>query len=152
MSRAVQHLASPRVRERLPRGRLAAQYYDESGSAPDGVAIYALADPRDARAVRYVGQSADPRRRLAQHVRAARLELPDERPWWVSSPRLRPLYEWIRELYADGARLPVMVVRAWVAPAQARGAERGHICECLRRGLPLLNFESELLARQLLLL
>jgi hypothetical protein len=134
------------------RSRVASLLVDNSGQLPVGVAIYFLADPRELRTVRYVGQSAAPRRRLLQHINAARLWLPHERPWWVSSPRLRPLYSWIRALHEEGERLPVMVLRAWVSTGQARSAERAHICECLSRQQPLLNFESEVLQRQLLLL
>ncbi|HTL90775.1 MAG TPA: hypothetical protein VL176_00435, partial [Steroidobacteraceae bacterium] len=81
------------------RRRLRLHLYDESGMTPDGIAIYSLADPRHVRASRYVGQTAYPRCRLMQHVRTARLWLPDETPWWVKRPQLRPLYSWIRELY-----------------------------------------------------
>jgi hypothetical protein len=137
---------------RYLRAHLATHCYDDSGVAAHGVAIYTLSDPRDLRAIRYVGQSAIPRRRLGQHLNAARLWLPHSTPWWVKSPRLRPLYEWIRELFRDEGRLPVMVVQAWVDVSQARGAERLHIYACLQQQLPLLNFERELLRRQLLLL
>ncbi len=137
---------------RYLRARLVAHYCDDSGVAAHGIAIYTLSDPRDLRAIRYVGQSAAPRRRLGQHLSAARLWLPEGTPWWVKSQRLRPLYEWMRELFADEGRLPVMEVRAWVPASQARGAERLHIYECLQQQLPLLNFESELLRRQLLLI
>jgi len=137
-----------------PRGRvrLTGQLCDLSGSEPGGVAIYALCDPRELRAARYIGQSAHPRRRLAQHLNAARLWLADERPWWVSSPKLRPLYEWIRDLHRDQGRLPVMVILEWAAAGEARHAERRHIRAGLAQQLPLLNFEYELLRRQLQLL
>jgi len=134
------------------RTPLHAQLYDDSGVAAGEVAIYALSDPRDLREIRYIGQTRAPRRRLQQHLSTARLWLPEQTPWWVSSPRLRPLYEWIRELYRDGGRLPVMVICAWVETTQARAAEREHICACLARQLPLLNFESELTRRQRLLI
>jgi hypothetical protein len=134
------------------RRRLTALLYDDSGVAPEGVAVYTLSDPRDLRTVRYVGQSSAPRRRFLQHIGAARLWLPDETPWWIRSPKLRPLYCWIREIFQDEERLPAMVVRAWVAAAQARLAERTYICECLTREQPLVNFEVELLRRQPLLL
>jgi hypothetical protein len=133
--------------QRELRGRLTAQLYDESATQAAGVAIYSLSDPRDIRAIRYVGQTVAPRLRLLQHLGVARLWLPDERPWWVRSPRLRPLYTWIREMYRDERRLPVMVVSAWVERFQARAAERARIHECLQRQLPLLNFEEELLRR-----
>lgn len=128
---------------RRVRAHLATQLYDDSGDAPEGVAIYSLADPRDIRATRYVGQTVAPRRRLAQHLATARLCVPEQTPWWVKSPKLRPLYCWIRQLYEDEGRLPVMVVHAWVEPADARHAERLQIQECLARRLPLLNVESE---------
>lgn len=128
---------------RYVRVRLGTHLYDDSGDVPEGIAIYSLSDPRDLRAIRYVGQTVAPRRRLAQHLGTARLWLPEQAPWWVKSPKLRPLYRWIRELYADEERLPVMVVHAWVEPAYARDAEREHIHECLARQLPLLNVESE---------
>jgi len=134
------------------RRELAALLYDESGAVPGGVAIYTLADPRELRTVRYVGQTLAPRRRLLQHIRTARLWLPHERPWWVRSPRLRPLYDWIRALFEDDGRLPVMIVCAWVAPELARLTERTRICECLAGEQPLLNFEAQLRRRQPLLL
>jgi hypothetical protein len=134
------------------RQRLDALVCDDSGVAPEGVAIYTLSDPRELRTVRYIGQTLAPRRRFLQHVRTARLWLPDELPWWVRSPRLRPLYGWIRELFGEERRLPVMVVLAWVGAAQARVCERSLICACLERQQPLLNFEGELRRRQPLLL
>jgi len=130
------------------RRHLVSQLYDDSSDPEPGVAIYSLSDPRDIRAIHYVGQTVAPRRRLLQHLRTARLWLPDERPWWVRSPRLRPLYSWIRGIYHDGGRLPVMVVSQWVEPARARAAEHALIEECLQRQLPLLNFEQELRIRR----
>jgi hypothetical protein len=106
------------------------QLYDESGSEPMGWAIYTLSDPRDLREVRYVGQTTSPRRRFLQHLNHAQLWLPDELPWWIKAPRLRPLYTWIRELYAEGSRLPVMVVSAWQATiTQALETERAQILD-----------------------
>jgi hypothetical protein len=137
---------------RQVRRRLDALICDDSGVAAEGVALYTLSDPRELRTVRYVGQTTAPRRRFLQHVRTARLWLPDELPWWVRSPRLRPLYGWIRELFVQEERLPVMVVTSWVAAAQARVCERALICACLERQQPLLNFEGELRRRQPLLL
>ncbi len=121
------------------RRRLRLHIYDESAMAPEGVAIYSLADPRDARASRYVGQTADPPARLRQHLRMARLALPAETPWWVKTPHLRPLYAWIRELYAQEGRLPVMIVHGWVQAEQAHRAERDRIHAALEQQLPLLN-------------
>jgi hypothetical protein len=124
--------------------------YDDSGEIPRGTAIYFLADPRDVRDVRYIGQTNIPRRRFLQHLNTAKVWLPDETPWWVKSPKLRPLYGWIRELYRDGRRLPVMVVTAWAETASAaRVAERNRIYECLEKRLPLLNVETEILGRQI---
>ena len=78
-----------------------------------------------------------------QHVGIARLWVPDELPWWIVEERLRPLYEWIRALYRDERRLPVMVVTAWHGGrADATVAERELIQDCLRRRMPLLNIES----------
>ncbi len=121
------------------RRRLRLHLYDESGAPAEGTAIYSLADPRDVRTSRYIGQTAQPRRRLLQHVRTARLWLPEEIPWWVKEPQLRPLYQWLRALYSQEGRLPVMIVHAWVAAERARLAEREHIRVCLERRLPLLN-------------
>ena len=134
------------------RQRLGTQLYDASGEPPRGVAIYSLSDPRDLREIRYIGQTTAPRRRLLQHLGEARLYLLDAVPWWVPSPRLRPLYQWIREMYRDGGRLPVMLVAAWVETAQARVAERAEICRCLERQMPLLNFELARLGGRRLLL
>jgi hypothetical protein len=124
--------------------------YDESGAAARGKAVYCLSDPRDLRVVRYIGQTGNPPRRLIQHLSTAQLWLPDELPWWVKSPKLRPVSEWIRALYADERRLPIMVILQWLeTEAQARVAERTRIYECLERRLPLLNVEVEILGKQL---
>ena len=121
------------------RRRLRLHLFDESASMPAGIAIYSLADPREVRASRYVGQTARPLTRLLQHVRTARLAWPDEAPWWVKTPQLRPLYAWVRELYLHEGRLPVMLVHAWVAPEEAHAAERERIRTALEQRLPLLN-------------
>ena len=125
--------------QRELRRRLHLHLYDESGVTPTGTAIYSLADPREARISRYIGQTRQPARRLMQHLRAARLWLPDETPWWVKAPRLQPLYRWIRELHGQEGRLPVMVVHAWVEAQHAQLVERERICACLAQQLPLLN-------------
>jgi hypothetical protein len=125
--------------QRELRRRLHLCLFDESGATPAGTAIYSLADPREARITRYIGQTAQPPRRLMQHLRTARLWLPDKTPWWIAAPRLRPLYHWIRELYGEEGRLPVMLVHAWVDAQHAPLAERDHIRMCLERRLPLLN-------------
>ncbi|HTV80280.1 MAG TPA: hypothetical protein VMF03_18655 [Steroidobacteraceae bacterium] len=126
------------------------ELYDDSHLEPVGTAIYSLADPRDLRLSRYIGQTGSPRRRFMQHLRGARLSMPDELPWWIREPRLRPLYGWIRALHRDEGRLPTMVIHHWVATAQAaRLAERTRIHESLANRLPLLNVEYELLAAQI---
>src|ERR1700748_904750 len=100
------------------------QLYDDSGVTPCGIAIYSLADPRDLRLTRYIGQTAAPRRRFLQHMNTARLWLPDDPPWWVKQPSLRPLYEWLRELHSEDHRLPTMIIHTWIGSAkQARLAE-----------------------------
>jgi len=111
---------------------------------PDGgTAIYTLADPRDVRCARYVGQTRNPLARYAQHVRMARLSLPDDHPWWIRSVKHRPLYAWIRELHRDGGRLPFMWVEEWVEPcADPRVAERAAIVRWLTHGAALLNVET----------
>jgi len=126
---------------------------DARNGAGNAAAIYTLADPRDLAAVRYVGQTRAPRRRFAQHLNTARLWMPDEIPWWVASPRLRPLYSWIRELHRDGCRMPVMIVAAWVERASdARSSERALIERYLRDGAGLLNVEAERAGPQIPLL
>ena len=116
-----------------------------------GTAIYTLADPRDVRTPRYVGQTRNPHMRFAQHLRTARLALPDAIPWWVRSTKHRPLYVWIRELHADGGRLPIMWVEQWLEPdVDALVAERAAIMRWLAQGAELLNVEAR--ARQLPLL
>jgi hypothetical protein len=140
---------------RTSLARLIAQHvrqelYDDSGVEPAGIAIYSLADPRDLRLTRYVGQTSSPRRRLLQHIRTARLWLPDETPWWVKQPALRPLYEWLRELHSREHRLPTMIIHSWTATAkQARLAERARIYEALANQHPIFNVEREFLGRQL---
>jgi hypothetical protein len=128
---------------RFVRARVVAHLYDETGADARGTAIYTLSDPRDLRTVRYVGQTRAPRRRFLQHVHTARLWLPDDLPWWVIAERYRPLYEWVRALFREERRLPVMIVTAWHdVAAEATIAERGLIQESLRRRMPLLNVES----------
>jgi hypothetical protein len=145
--------ADPVQLRRRCRLHARAQLYDESGARPDGWAIYILSDPRDARDIRYVGQTQSPRRRFLQHLNHAQLWLPEKTPWWIKRPELRPLYTWIRELHSDGNRLPVMLVSAWAASAaEARKAERALIFECLSRRRRLLNVESEILRDQIPLL
>lgn len=131
------------------RARMRGQPYEEAGEHAEGVAIYSLSDPRDIRALRYIGQTAHPKRRLQQHLSTARLWLPAQTPWWVPQAKLRPLYGWIRELFADERRLPVMVVLERVEKRQARAAERGFIQACLATGAALLNYEAELQQAQL---
>jgi hypothetical protein len=126
------------------------ELYDDSGVAPTGVAIYSLVDPRELKVSRYIGQTAVPRRRFMQHLRMARLWMPQVKPWWVPEPKLRPLYEWLRELYSQENRLPTMIIHSWSADTrQARVAERTRICEALANQLPLFNLEGELLKQQL---
>jgi hypothetical protein len=87
---------------------------------------------------------------LLQHLAAARLWLPDERPWWIKSPKLLPLYTWIRELHRHEYRLPVMVINSWAATSpEARLAERLQIYEGLAQQLPLLNIEAQTVGSQI---
>ena len=131
------------------RRHIRAELYDDSGESAGGFAIYTLSDPRSIRDVRYVGQTQWPARRFAQHLHTARLWLPDEVPWGVQSPKLRPLYRWIRGLYADDRRMPVMVVSAWAASiGEARVLERAWIMACLESRLEILNVERQLLGKQ----
>jgi hypothetical protein len=110
-----------------------------AGGEPGEVAIYTLSDPRDIEAVRYVGQTRNPVSRFSQHLNTARLALPDELPWWVKREEWRPLYTWIRELYRDDGRLPLMVVVGWTMAQLARSAERRFVRDFVAEQLPLLN-------------
>lgn len=137
------------------RSAAAARAHIHAGvpDAPGGTAVYTLADPRDVRCPRYVGQTRDPYARFAQHLRTARLSLPDDMPWWVRSPKHRPLYLWIRELHRDGGRLPFMCVEEWVdSGADPLVVERAAIMRWLTRGAALLNVEAAQLGEQLPLL
>ncbi|MEO8754118.1 MAG: hypothetical protein ABI624_15725 [Casimicrobiaceae bacterium] len=147
-------MLEPQALKRHLRQRAAQLLIDESAAAARaGTAIYALTDPRDVRTPRYIGQTRSPQRRLLQHIAQARLWLPDERPWWIKEPRLRPLYEWLRELHQDDGRLPAMVVSEWVPEGtNARAIERARILDGLARNWPLLNYEQEVLGRQFALL
>jgi hypothetical protein len=157
---AARPLGGPRPTCRLTRGELASyvrghtrmNLYDESGVSADRVAIYYLSDPRDIRDVRYIGQTRAPRSRFLQHVNAARLWLPEALPWWIKSPKLRPLYRWIRALYSDEGRLPVMVITAWTTSLkEARCAEHARIVDCLKEGRDLCNVEKEAFGSRLFL-
>jgi hypothetical protein len=130
------------------RSRSTSHILDVTGAEEKEAAIYALADPRDVELVRYIGQTRAPRSRFLQHMNEARLWLPDEVPWWVKSPKLRPLYHWIRELYADERRMPIMMIVAWTEGALARQEEGRHIREYLRHQKPLLNSETEIFHRK----
>jgi hypothetical protein len=137
----------------LLRGRLRTHLYDDSTRPGIGTALYYLSDPRETREIRYIGITKSPARRLMQHWNIARLWLPDQTPWWIKSPKLRPLYNWIRDLHRDEYRLPVMLITTWLSdPREARLAERRFIFESLVRHQPLLNFEQEVLGRQVPLL
>jgi hypothetical protein len=136
---------------RLIRARVDQLLVDDSSTPPHEAAIYTLSDPRDLRCVRYVGQTRSPRRRLLQHLNGAKLWLPDELPWWVKDPDLRPLYEWIRGLFRDGFRLPVMIIHEWSPCAAARTLERQRIMEALANGESLFNVEARLTGAQLVL-
>ena len=138
---------------RRVRAAARSHIYEEGGGIDGATAIYTLADPRDARCPLYVGQTRNLRRRFMQHVQTARLWLPDETPWWVRSPKHRPLYAWIRALYRDGGRLPFM----WVAERVDAGsdplvAERATILRLLAEGARLLNVEAHARGPQLPLL
>lgn len=145
---SVKFQVSRRIRLHVER-----ELYVDADTAPGGTAIYSLADPRHLRQIRYIGQTSQPRRRFLQHLNAARLWLPEERPWWIKSPKLRPLYTWIRELYADELRLPTMVICSWAETTkEARMQERRWIMEALAGRLPLLNVEAESLGEQIQLI
>lgn len=133
---------------RVIRSRIESHIVDVSGAAPGDAAIYTLSDPRDIRTVRYVGQTSGPRRRYCQHLGAAKLWLPDEVPWWIKRTEMRSLYQWIRNLYREERRLPVMVVTAWANATEALAKEREFICEHLQRQSPLFNRESETVQNQ----
>lgn len=146
-------MASKAYIRRYIREHVSAHFYDDSFGERFGRAIYSLSDPRDIRAVRYVGQTLQPRRRFLQHLNTARLWLPEERPFWVVSAKLRPLYDWIRELHRCDERLPTMVVHEWAPSSpEARLRERALIHACLAQHMSLLNVEAEVMGRQLALL
>lgn len=116
---------------------------DTSGAERAGVALYTLSDPREVRAVRYVGQSSAPMRRYRQHVRAAWLAQEGPGPWWVRQPHLGPLHEWIRALHADEGRLPFMLITHWVPSVEAaRLLEQSLITAHQAAGCALLNCEA----------
>lgn len=154
MSRDSAATLAPRQFLRSVAAAARSHIHDAAGGPSAGAtAIYSLADPRDVRSARYVGQTRDPRRRFAQHVRTARLWLPDDVPWWVRSPKQRPLYGWIRALHRDGGRLPFMWIEEWVGTdADARVAERAAIMRLMAAGAALLNSEATRVGAQLPLL
>jgi hypothetical protein len=140
------------------RAAVRSHIHGASNGAAGWTALYTLADPRDVRCARYVGQTRHPRRRFAQHLNTARLWLPDDAGTeegidWVAAPEHRPLYAWIRALHSDGGRLPFMWVVEWLEPAADRlAAERAAIMTLLAQGAELLNAEARGLGAQLPLL
>jgi hypothetical protein len=136
-------LAAAAALVRRLRGALQAQVCDVTAGERAGIALYTLSDPRDVRAVRYVGQTGAPLRRYRQHVRAACLWLSAAGPWWVRAPHLVPLHGWIRALHADGGRLPFMLVHQWVPTlAEALALEQSLIDTHRAAGCLLLNCEA----------
>ena len=116
---------------------------DASNVEPVDVAIYTLSDPRNIREARYIGQTSCPGRRYLQHINQAKLWMPAETPWWIKTSGLRPLYQWIRELYADDSRLPVMMILAWTERCNALSEEQRYIAEFRSALMPLLNFFAD---------
>lgn len=88
------------------------------------VAIYALCEFPDLAAVRYVGQSVNPKRRLYSHTSACR-----ERNYRRN---------WIKAVLSSGGAIGCLVIE-WVQPEQADVAERYWISELSRRGYRLTN-------------
>lgn len=127
-----------RLAQRIRQGRQH-NVLDQTGSEPGEIAIYTLSDPRDIEQVRYVGQTRNPVSRFSQHMAAARLWLPDELPWWIKREPWRPLYTWIRQLYREDGRLPLMVVVGWTIAELANSDERRFVRAFVADELPLLN-------------
>ena len=146
-------LLTQRQLMRHVRARLVDSIHDDSDREAGEFAIYTLSDPRSLREVRYVGQTRAPMQRLWQHINTARLWQPEEVPWWFKSPALRPLYEWVRQLYGDECRLPVMIIVQWVPTLmEARACERTNIYDLLRAKQSLFNVESARLGQTIPLL
>ncbi len=135
------------------RARLTESIHDDSTCEAGEFAVYTLSDPRAIREVKYVGQTRAPRQRLWQHINTARLWQPDEVPWWFKSPALRPLYEWIRQLYGDEGRLPFMIIVQWLPTlVEARACERTNIYDLVRAKQSLFNVECARLGQAVPLL
>lgn len=88
------------------------------------VAIYALCEFPDLTAVRYVGQSINPKRRLYSHISAYR-ERNHRR-------------NWINAVLSSGGAIGCLVIE-WVQTEQADTAEQYWISELSRRGYRLTN-------------
>src|ERR1700758_15619 len=88
------------------RWRLRLHLFDESGAAPQGTAIYSLADPRAVRVSRYIGQTAQPRRRLLQRERRLPMMVVHD---WVEAPQAHAA-ERARILACLEQRLPLLNV------------------------------------------
>ena len=84
--------------------------------------IYVLIDPRSG-AVRYVGATNNPRRRLATHK---------------SAPHSYPLIAWHDELRVLGLS-PILLVVDEVGVHEVRAAERRLVSRCAKAGADLLN-------------
>lgn len=88
------------------------------------VAIYALCEFPDLGAVRYVGQSVDPKQRLRSHVSAHREN--------------NHKHGWISRVLSCGGAVGCLVIE-WVQPEMAGAAERYWIGELRARGYQLTN-------------
>lgn len=88
------------------------------------IAIYALCEFPDVEAVRYVGQSANPRQRLKNHISAYR-EHNHRR-------------NWIKQVFSRGGAIGCMVIE-WVCPDVADLAEQYWIRELAKKGYRLTN-------------
>jgi len=91
------------------------------------VAIYALCDP-DTGEVRYVGKTTDPKRRMGQHRRRAKL-------------KQTHCASWIAALM-ERERLPVFVILEEIHGGNWINAERRWVTEYRERGARLTNLTS----------
>jgi hypothetical protein len=109
------------------RRQIDSHLVDWSGKRAGTFAVYGLTDAPDSDPIDYIDITVNPQRRLLQHWMAARLWQSQRSADRITSSTLRPLCHWIRDLYEQQQRLPVMVIYEWLPNlAAAEAAALAH--------------------------
>lgn len=104
-----------------------AHILDLSPKRSGAFAVYGLAEDGNRERVQYLDFTVNPQRRLLQHWMSPRLWLSRRAADRITSSTLQPLCHWIRALYEQKQRLPVMAIYEWLPSlSQAEAAAFAH--------------------------